>query len=167
MKLKVLIQYFAKAFGKLKDKEKDEFWDYLFYNYDVPSSKNPPPSHKPRGKRLFFDFKIGPVQLKEKLIMEKTINNLQKVLITVTPDEPLASPPTWTVTSGDATVVVSTDGLSAFLVSGTAAADSVILIEAEGDKMPGVDHLSATVTLHVTQAEATTLTLTAGEPVLK
>ena len=102
-----------------------------------------------------------------------TINDEQKVNVTINPVDAdgnavsLVGAPVWTVTSGDATLAVAADGLSAFVISGAVGIASVITVVGQGDPTVGVDPVTDTITLTVTAAEATDLGLTAAPPVLK
>lgn len=75
--------------------------------------------------------------------------------------------PVWTVVSGDATLEVAEDGLSAFLVSGAADVNSVIEVTADADLGEGVVTLTDTIDLAVVAASASALGLVQGTPVLK
>lgn len=102
-----------------------------------------------------------------------TITNEQKVEVTLDPRTAAGNPatldgtPTWTVTAGDATLEVATDGLSAFLVSGAADVNSVIEVSADADLGEGVQTIVDTVDLAVVAASASALGLVVGTPTLK
>jgi hypothetical protein len=102
-----------------------------------------------------------------------TITNEQKVEVTLEPLTAAGNPavldgaPVWEVVSGDATLEVSEDGLSAFLVSGAANVISVISVTADADLGDGVVSLSDSIELAVVNATASTLGLVVAEPVLK
>lgn len=87
-------------------------------------------------------------------MLDVTIDTTQQVQVTLKPVDAagapftLASPPSWTVTAGIATVVVAPDGLSAQLVSSDTPGDSLFTVK---DTSPG-GTLSDTITLHVDQA---------------
>ncbi len=165
-KLKILIQYFTKAFGKLKVKEQQEFWDYLFYNYNVPPSKHPPK----KKDVIVFNYKIGIAKSKKgsDTMLDLTITNEQKISISVKPVTATGKPaaldgaPTWTVQSGDSAVSVAADGLSASLISADTPGDTTYLVEADADLGSGVETISDTITLHVLGANASNLGLVAG-----
>lgn len=117
---------------------------------------------------------FGQPQFKGEIIMaDVNLTNEQKVQATLTPVTLAGKPakvdgkPTWTVQSGDGTVVVADDGLSAFLVSGNTAGDTAVLVEADADLGTGVDTISAQITMHVTSPNAANLGLTIGAPVPK
>lgn len=130
-------------------------------------------THKSQSKPR-FDFGVGPVTNKESVIIMPlaiTINNLQKVLVTLNPvDNEVPPQPAeidnvvWSVVSGDSTVVPAADGLSAELVSGTAIADTVFNVSGDVDPGPGVQNIQDTITLTVTHPFATNMGLTAGTP---
>jgi len=102
-----------------------------------------------------------------------TITNEQKVEVTLAPTTEAGNPatldgaPVWTVVSGDATLEVAADGLSAFLVSGAADVNSVIEVTADADLGEGVVTLTDTIDLAVVAASASALGLVAATPVLK
>jgi len=130
---------------------------------------------KKKKKQSHFDFKIGPITLKEnkKMSLSIAITNEQKVKVSITPVTATGKPakldglPVWSVASGSATLDVAADGLSAFLVSPDSPGDSEILIEADADLGAGVVTISDTVKLSVAGALATSLGLVADAPVAK
>ena len=132
----------------------------------------PKPDSKPK---VHFDFEVGPATLKERRQMPLaiSISNEQKVTVTVTPKTNAGKPakldgaPTWTVVSGDSTVVPATDGLSASLVSADNPGDTTYLVEADADLGEGVETIQDTITLTVIGANAANLGLSAGQPELK
>lgn len=73
----------------------------------------------------------------------------------------------FTVVSGDATVVMDDEGLGAFLVSGVLIGDSQIQVSADADLGEGVDTITDTIILTVVAAEASSLGLTIDAPILK
>lgn len=99
-----------------------------------------------------------------------TITNEQKVLVNVSAlteagnPTPLNVIPEWNVTSGDVTLNVAVDGLSAEVVSGESETEAVITVTA---KVNDTVELTNTFNLSVVLAQATSLSFTAGEPVLK
>jgi hypothetical protein len=102
-----------------------------------------------------------------------TITNEEKVQLTLAPTTAAGNPatldgvPTWTVVAGDATVEVSEDGLSAFLVSGAADVNSQIEVVADADLGEGIVTLTDLIDLAVVAAQASVLGLVAGTPTLK
>lgn len=102
-----------------------------------------------------------------------TITNEQKVMVTLAPTTEAGNPatldgaPVWTVLSGDATLEVSEDGLSAFLVSGAADVTSQIEVTADADLGEGVVTLTDVIDLAVVQASATALGLVVDTAILK
>lgn len=102
-----------------------------------------------------------------------TITNEQKVQVTLVPTTEAGNPavldgaPVWEVTDGDATIEVSDDGLSAYLVSGEADVNSVVTVTADADLGEGVVEITDTIDLAVVAANASRLGLTTDEPVLK
>lgn len=102
-----------------------------------------------------------------------TITNEEKVQVTLAPTTAAGNPatldgvPTWTVIEGDATLEVSEDGLSAFLVSGNANVNSKIEVTADADLGEGVISLTDVIDLAVVAAQASALGLVTGTPILK
>ena len=102
-----------------------------------------------------------------------TITNEEKVQVTLAPttaagnSATLDGVPTWTVIEGDATLEVSEDGLSAFLVSGNADVNSKIEVTADADLGEGVVTLTDVIDLAVVAAQASALGLVTGTPTLK
>ncbi len=105
--------------------------------------------------------------------MQITITNEEKVLVTLAPTTAAGNPatldgiPTWVVTSGDATLEIAEDGLSAFLVSGNVAGISTIELTADADLGEGIVNIVETIDLTVTEAAASVLGLVVAAPVLK
>lgn len=105
--------------------------------------------------------------------MQITITNEEKVLVTLAPTTAAGNPatldgiPTWEVTSGDATLEIAEDGLSAFLVSGAVAGTSTITLTADADLGEGVVNLTESIDLVVTLPLANVLGLVVAAPVLK
>lgn len=123
-----------------------------------------------------LNLSIGLVKLKTQTKGKMTainITNEQQVPVTLTPKTDKGKPakvdgiPTWTVQSGDSTVIVSEDGLSAELVSSDTPGDTVILVEADADLGEGVTPISESITLTVSSATATNLGLAVGTPIDK
>jgi len=106
-------------------------------------------------------------------MLEISITNEEKIEVTLAPvDESgkaatLDGAPAWTIVSGEATVVPSDNGLSAFLVSGDSPGVSEILVEADADLGAGVVTISETIKLTVNGAQATNLGATVGTAVPK
>ena len=102
-----------------------------------------------------------------------TITNEQKVQVTLAPTTAAGNPaildgaPVWAVASGDATLEVAADGLSAFLVSGAADVTSQITVTADADLGAGVTTLTDVIDLAVVAAQASALGLVTGTPILK
>lgn len=102
-----------------------------------------------------------------------TITNEEKVQVTLAPTTAAGNPatldgaPTWTVTTGDATLEVAADGLSAFLVSGAADINSQVTVTADADLGEGVVTLTDTIDLAVVAASASVLGAVVATPVLK
>jgi hypothetical protein len=102
-----------------------------------------------------------------------TITNEQKVMVTLAPTTEAGNPaildgiPTWTVVQGDATLEVSEDGLSAFLVSGEAEVNSQIEVTADADLGEGVVTLTDIIDLAVVTAQASVLGLVVDTAILK
>jgi hypothetical protein len=102
-----------------------------------------------------------------------TITNEQKVLVTLAPTTAAGNPatldgtPVWTVVSGDATLEVAEDGLSAFLVSGAADVTSQVEVTADADLGEGVVTLTDVIDLAVVAAQASALGLVVDTAILK
>jgi hypothetical protein len=104
--------------------------------------------------------------------LEVTMTTEEKVQVTVSPltatGQPaqLDGPVSFMVMSGDCTVEVI-DDTNAYLVSGSALADSLVQVSADADLGSGVQTLEDAVTVHVLGAMATSLGLRAGAPIPK
>ena len=103
-----------------------------------------------------------------------TITNEQKVEVTLAPVTEAGNAatvdgvPVWEVVSGDATLEVAADGLSAFLVSGAADVTSQIKVTADADlDETGFAAITDTIDLAVVAAAASQLGLVAAAPILK
>ena len=102
-----------------------------------------------------------------------TITNEEKVQVTIDPRTPagnvaqLDGVPSWSVTDGDATLEVATDGMSAFLVSGDPDVNSTIEVTADADLGSGTITITDVITLAVVLAQASALGANVGTPVLK
>ena len=123
-----------------------------------------------------FDLVIGPVVLKTKvnpMAVTIKITNEQKVNVALTPKTDGGKPakldgaPVWSVVSGDSTLVVASDGLSADLVSSDTPGDTTFLIDADADLGEGREDLQETITLTVSGANARNLGIVVGTPVTK
>lgn len=120
-----------------------------------------------------FDVKFGLPQPKKTQMIETTITNEQKITAALKPVTATGKPavldgkPTWTVQSGDSTIVVSEDGLSAELVSSDTPGDTMYLVEADADLGEGVETVSDVIKLTVAGARAANLGLSLGDPVPK
>ncbi len=102
-----------------------------------------------------------------------TITNEQKVLVTLAPTTAAGNPATldgvaaWSVVSGDATLEVAEDGLSAYLVSGEADVTSQVEVTADADLGEGVVTLTDVIDLAVVAAQASALGLVVDTAILK
>ena len=124
--------------------------------------------------RVRFGWKIGmPIPERKPMPLDLTITNEQKIQVTLNPvtatgrTAKLDGPPTWSVTSGNSTLDVAADGLSAFLVSADNPGDTEFLVKADADLGSGVEEVSDVIRLSVAGARAANLGLTAGTPVAK
>lgn len=124
-------------------------------------------------RKARFDYRIGPVINKNErtpMPLEISITNEQKVTVTLKPvtatgkPAPLDGVPTWTIQTGDSTVVPAADGLSASLVSSDSPGDTVYLVEADADLGSGTETIADTIRLSVIGARAANLGLVAGDP---
>lgn len=106
-------------------------------------------------------------------MLELTITNEQKVRVSLKPQTergrpaPVDGKPAWSVSSGDATLEVSDDGLSADVISPDAPGESMIVVEADADLGQGVQTVSDAIRLIVEGARAISLGLTSETPVPK
>lgn len=104
---------------------------------------------------------------------EATITNEEKKRFIINPLSAGGKParidgvPAWTVQSGDSTVDVAADGMSAFLISSDTPGDTIYLVQADADLGAGVQNLADTITLHVEGANAANLGLSSEPAVLK
>lgn len=102
--------------------------------------------------------------------LELKITNEQKIKVTLTPKTDTGKPakldgvPAWEVVSGNSTVVVAADGLSADLVSADDPGDTQFLVKADADIGEGVEEISDIISLGVVGATAKNLGLSAGQP---
>lgn len=95
-----------------------------------------------------------------------SITSEEKILVTLAPKTAAGNPasvenPVWSVTSGDATLLPSEDGLSCELVSGAAGINE-IKVTADADLGEGVVEISSDITLAVTSPLAADLGITVG-----
>jgi hypothetical protein len=121
-----------------------------------------------------FGFIIGQPKPKTKRMpLELKITNEQQIKVTLAPKTDTGKPaaldgkPTWEVVSGNSTVTVAEDGLSATLVSSDDPGDTQFLVKADADIGDGVEEISDTIKLSVLGATAKNLGLTAGAPEAK
>ena len=98
------------------------------------------------------------------------LTTTQKVKVTLSPTTESGNPatldgvPEWTVESGDCTVNPDEGGLSAYIVSGDGAGESIVKVTADADLGAGVRTIEDLVTVNVTSEEAAALGLTVGAP---
>ena len=127
-------------------------------------------------RECHFDYEVGLVKNKPRkgdCMLEKTITNEEQVGITLHPVTSTGRParvdgaPTWEVITGNSTVVVAEDGLSADLVSSDDPGDTDFLVKADADLGEGVVEISDIIRLHVAGAQAANLGLVAGDPTPK
>lgn len=97
--------------------------------------------------------------------MDQTITSEQKLVVRLNPVTSTGKPssidgaPTFTVESGDATLVVDADGLGAQIISSDVAGLSVISITADVDLGPEVKPISESINLTVVDPQASSLGL--------
>lgn len=97
----------------------------------------------------------------------------EKVLVHVNPKTPGGHPaqldglPSFEVTSGDVTVEVQPDGISAFIISGDTASTSTVMVTADADLGEGIQTIAQEVSVVCTLANANDLGFFADTPVLK
>lgn len=124
-----------------------------------------------RPARVRFGFGVGMPQKKERnRMLELTITNEQKIRVTLSPKTdtgkpaPLDGVPTWEIVTGNATLAVAADGLSADLISADDPGDSQVLVKADANIGEGVEEISDVISLRVVGATAKNLGLSAGQP---
>ena len=123
-------------------------------------------------RRVALGFAFGLPTNKESKPMpaEITLTNEQKVSVTLAPKTatgkpaPLDGMPTWSIISGESTIEVAGDGLSATIISSDTPGDTQILIEADADLGEGVETISDVIAVKVVGAKAQSLGLTIGTP---
>lgn len=133
-------------------------------------------AHSQKRKRpARFQWSIGPAvnkpkdQPKKGRMLEITITNEQKIKVSLAPVTATGKPanldgkPSWSVISGDSTVEVAEDGLSATLVSSDTPGDTQILVQADADLGEGVEEISDVIKLTVEGARAASLGLSIGQ----
>ena len=126
-----------------------------------------------KGVKFNVAFDLPVEKQKAHIMVETTITNEQKVNVTLTPVTDTGKPakldgaPAWSVVSGDSTVVVAADGLSADLVSSDTPGDTTFLIDGDADLGSGVVDVQETILLHVAGAQAKNLGVKIGTPVAK
>jgi hypothetical protein len=134
------------------------------------------PSLRPQG---LFGWTVGHPVLKAGVVHERmhmpldvTMTTEEKVQVTVSPVTATGQPATldgpvsFTVIVGDCTIE-PIDALSAYIVSGSALADSLVQVSADADLGSGVQTVEDAVTVHVHGAMATSLGMSAGTPIPK
>jgi len=156
-------KHLAKAISELTHVLRDGL------NYLKKHPGNSPP-------RVHFEWAIGLVHnkpAKEATKMDIKLTNEQQVKVTLNPKTDAGKSvkvdgkPTFEVISGNSTVVVAEDGLSAMLVSADDPGDTEILVKADADLGEGVEEISEVIRLQVAGATAKNLGLVAGTPETK
>lgn len=103
-------------------------------------------------------------------MLELKITNEQKISVKLTPRTATGKPAeldgkaTFTIVSGESSVLPGEDGRSATLVSSDAPGDTQFLVEADADLGEGVETISDIIKLTVIGAHAANLGLEAGNP---
>lgn len=129
-----------------------------------------------RKKAAAIGFQFGLPKLKEKdngMPAEASITNEQKIPVTLKIVTDTGKPakvdgaPAWVVISGNSSVVVAEDGLSAEVISADDPGDTTVMVKADADLGEGVEEISDTFTVHVVGATAKNLGLSFGTPVPK
>lgn len=102
------------------------------------------------------------------------LNDEQKVVLSVAPKTAAGNPakidgkPVWSVSDDTViTLVVSDDGLSTEAITTGTLGVSQVSVSVDADLGEGVRTLSGTLDITVNAAEATTVGISAGVPVLK
>ena len=102
--------------------------------------------------------------------VEKAITNEQKINgalnIKTQGGKPASvdGKPVWSIISGDGTMAVAEDGMSADLISTDVPGDTLYLVEADADLGAGVEKISDTIKITTVGARAANLGLTLGAP---
>lgn len=105
--------------------------------------------------------------------LDITLTNEQQIAVTLKPITAtgkvatLDGKPSWTVVSGESTVIVADNGLSAVIRSSDNPGTSQLLVTADADLGAGVVEISDTIAVTVEGARASNLGLTVGTPVPK
>jgi hypothetical protein len=106
--------------------------------------------------------------------MTLILTDEQKAQLSIQPVTAAGNParvdgvPVWTVSDDTvATVEVSEDGLSAWVVSTGKLGTTQVAVTIDADLGEGVRAVAATLDLQVIAAEAVSVTISAGTPVLK
>lgn len=103
-------------------------------------------------------------------MLDISITNEQKVNVTLKPVTATGKPatldgaPTWTVASGDSTIEIATDGMSAELISSDTPGETMFVVEADADLGSGVVTINDSIKLTVSGAMAVNLGLSVGTP---
>jgi hypothetical protein len=120
-----------------------------------------------------WTYHVGPIVAKApqkggSMPLSLTISDKEKVKVQLVPNGEVDGMPVWSIVTGSSTVEPAADGMSAYLVSENDAPDGGATTEyqvmADVDLGGGVSPLTDTITLHVTEAAATSLGLTASSP---
>jgi hypothetical protein len=122
------------------------------------------PNKKPGAKSL--QITAGPIQ--EQNAMPTTMNTMQETTLTATPlpkGSTLDGVPEWQLSNpAVCSITPAADGLSA-LVKGTAIGTCTATCIGDADLTTGVRNVQGTYDITVTAAEATSIEITASDPV--
>lgn len=124
---------------------------------------------KRKRRKKHFNLTVE-VKTKERKMLEIKITNEQKVKVTLAPVTSAGKPaqldgtPTWEKSSGDSTMEVAADGLSASLISSDTPGESMFVVSADADLGAGVENITDSIKLTVEGAKAINLGLVAGAP---
>lgn len=131
---------------------------------------------KPTSGKVRFAFGFGlphPKESNPTMPVQTTLTNEQKITATlnITTDSgklaKVDGVPTWEVISGNSTVEVAADGMSATLISSDDPGDTQFLIRADANLGEGVEEISDVIELSVTGASAKNLGVSLGTPEVK
>lgn len=130
---------------------------------------------RPTKPRVRLDFSIGLPSNKEtqSTTMDIKLTNEQKVTVTLSPKTDTGKPakldgsPSWTVTSGNSTLVIAEDGMSADVISSDDPGDTEIIVKADADLGEGIEEISEILRVSVSSAGAKNLGITVGPPEAK
>jgi hypothetical protein len=127
----------------------------------------------PAKNKKSIGFAFGLPVTKEKMPATVSITTEQKVPVKLNITTETGKPakvdgkPTWEIITGNATVNVAEDGLSAEVVSSDDPGDTQILVKADANLGEGIEEISDILEVSVIGASAKNMGLQVGTPVPK